>query len=297
MAMSKPMTVLLTGSSGFVGRHVVARMKTEAVSVVPCDVQQGVDLLNVSALLEFPSVDAVIHLAANTQTQDAWNCPHDLYKDNFLMTLNVLEYCRQKQVPKIIFSSTYVYGVPRYLPVDEAHPIDPANPYTRSKWLCEELIKGFCADYGLTAFILRNFNVYGPGQPSRFLIPTIVEQLSDPSLSKIKLGDLAPKRDFVHVEDVVDAIWKCAIHTGEKGAHVYNIGTGTSTSVNELAELLFQLSGSRKAIEDVKPHRPNDVPDAVADIQKAEKELGWVPRYALGEGLRSLLPPTWGTGD
>ncbi|MBI5698822.1 GDP-mannose 4,6-dehydratase [Candidatus Saganbacteria bacterium] len=279
--------ILVTGSTGFIGRFLIERLKRDEVEVVECDLTKGHDLLDLKQTLALPPAEIVVHLAANTNVQTAFEQPYPIYRDNIIGTLNLLEYCRLNRVGRFIYSSSYVYGQPQSLPINESHPVMINNPYGRSKLLCEQLVAAYSDDFGLAASILRNFNVYGRGQDPRFLIPSIIEQLYS-DVPVIKVADLAPKRDYVYINDIVEAIWRCCLSTAA-GARTYNIGYGASFSVGEALELIFKLSDRRKPVEAAGATRKNEIADTVADISKAERELGWRPQFDFAAGLTDLL--------
>jgi len=279
--------VLVTGSAGFIGRALNERFRSEAVEFIECDLTNGHDLLDLKQTLALPPAEIVVHLAANTNVQTAFEQPYPIYRDNIIGTLNLLEYCRLNRIGRFIYSSSYVYGQPRSLPISESHPVMINNPYGRSKLFGEQLVAAYSEDFGLAASILRNFNVYGRGQNQRFLIPSIIEQLySDAPV--IKVTDLAPKRDYVYIKDIVEAIWRCCLSTAT-GARIYNIGYGASFSVGEALELIFKVSGRRKPVETAGATRKNEIADTVADISKAVRELGWCPQFDFAAGLTDLL--------
>lgn len=287
MARTDKTKVLVTGSSGFVGRHLVRRLSAAGFECVEFDILNSDDILNVSYLMAEPAADIVIHLAAKTGVSNAFETPYELYHDNYLATLNILEYCRVKNAKKIVLSSSYLYGEPRYLPVDEVHPLSIKNPYGRSKLFSEQLCAAYCEDYGIQGVSLRNFNIYGVGQSDEFLIPTIARQIVSNS-EVIKVRDLEPKRDFVYVEDVVNAFLKCVDKSFDR-FEVFNIGSGEAYSVLEIIEIMFKITGSHKDISASNEIRKNEITDIVADNSKALKRLGWEPRYSIEEGLKKVL--------
>lgn len=279
--------ILITGSAGFIGRALIERLRSEAVEIIECDLSLGHDLLDQKQTLALPPAEIVVHLAANTNVQTAFEQPYPIYRDNLLGTLNLLEYCRLNKVKRIIYSSSYVYGQPQTLPIDEAHPVMINNPYGRSKLMAEQLVAAYSEDFGLAASILRNFNVYGPGQSPRFLLPSIIAQLYSDSPA-IKVADLKPKRDYIYIKDVVEAMWRACLST-TPGARTYNLGCGASYSVGEAVELIFKLAGRRKPVESAGTTRKNEIMDTVADITRARRELNWEPRYDFAAGLADLL--------
>jgi UDP-glucose 4-epimerase len=284
----KSKKILVTGSAGFLGKYLIDRLRGESIEFIEFDYRLNLNLLNLEVVMDLPPVDMVVHLAANTNSQEAFRKPYELYHDNILGTLNIMEYCRVKDVKKIVYSSSYVYGMPHYLPIDEKHPLEIKNPYGRSKLMSERIISAFSEDYNIDAFILRNFNIYGAGQNGQFIIPSIINQLFSESESII-LKDLSPKRDFVYVKDVIEAIWSCCRIKRLRGVNIFNLGIGKSYSVGEVLEMIFAITGRRKSVATLGIQRKNEVPDTIANSSNARKELDWQPRFYLYEGLTDML--------
>lgn len=223
----------------------------------------------------------VFHLAASTGFRYCWDHPCEAFETNVGGTLSVLEFCREVEA-RLIFLSSYVYGVPEYLPVDEMHPVRPSTPYTRSKVLAEEGCRAFHQDFGVPVVIFRPFNIYGPGQRSDYVIPTMLAQtrLGD----RLVLECSAPRRDFVFVEDVVELLLR-AVEEDDIGFDVFNVGSGASHSVAELVELLASVSGRPLQATYTDDLREQEAPETVADIQKAKREFGWEPKVDMRIGL------------
>jgi UDP-glucose 4-epimerase len=186
---------------------------------------------------------------------------------------------------KIIFASTYVYGKPLYVPIDEKHPISLWNPYATSKIIGEQLCSAYSQDFGIDAFILRIFNIYGYGQNSKFLMPTIVDGILS---SNCVLQDSSPKRDFVYISDVVEAIVLCA-ESQRKGINIYNVATGKSHSVDEVVQLTKKILNSNHNVIYENRRRNAEVDNIIADITKIKEELRWHPKFDLESGIRCIL--------
>lgn len=284
------MNALVTGSEGFIGRHLVSSLKEEGVNVEEIDIKNGIDLTNWEQLHNFikntSKIDVLFHLAAIVFVPYSIKNPRITYTTNVMGTLNLLEIARIQDIKKFIFASTYVYGQPQYLPIDENHPIQALSPYNRSKILGEELCKGYQYDYGLNCIILRPFNIYGTSQNKEFLIPSIVAQL--PS-TKITLENPYPMRDYVYVDDVVSAYIKAASYDG-KGVEIFNIGAGLSYSVKEITEKIINLSQKKETtVSYTNKKRENEIMNIVADIKKAKEKLKWQPKIGIDNGLLRLL--------
>ena len=281
----KKKNVLVTGSSGFVGRHLVKKLKEMGASVTSFDIANGRDVTKWTDIRNVKNTDIVFHLAAVTFVPLSQKDPRRIYEANVIGTLNALEICRLKG-SKMIFASSYVYGIPEYIPIDEKHPVKPVNPYARSKVLGEILCRNYHEDFGVRCTILRPFNIYGKGQREFFLIPEIIKQLH--TKTQLTLKDLTPRRDLVHVNDVINAYIKAAIYD-KQSFNIFNIGYGKSYSVLEIAEKLMKLSGRRIQIKSLGEKRRGEVADTIADIRKAKNLLNWLPTVDIDEGLESLI--------
>ena len=282
--------ILVTGSSGFVGKNLVEELKRQDAEVLTLTDHNGrrIDIRDskrvTEIINEIRNIDIVYHLAAITSVPFSFENPRETYDVNVLGTLNILELCRSCNADKIVFASSYVYGQPQYLPIDEKHPLQPANPYARSKILGEELCRAYNTDFGLKCIILRPFNIYGVGQGKNFLIPSIIAQLR---YGKIELKDPEPKRDFIYISDVIEAYIKVGEFKGN--FDVFNIGYGKSYSVKEIVDKIIRLYGKDVKVKYSGERRKNEIMDTVADIKKAKEKLDWKPGVEIDSGLSNLL--------
>ncbi|NPA85457.1 MAG: NAD-dependent epimerase/dehydratase family protein [Crenarchaeota archaeon] len=282
------MRAVVTGVSGFIGSHLARALLEEGHEVVGIDLEEPsveVDFVRADLSAEAPAelrdADAVFHLAALTDVEEAQRSPGRAYEHNVKATLKVAEAVRGRGIMLVFASSAAVYGDPLYLPIDEEHPIKPKNVYGSTKACAEMALKTMLKDEKLT--ILRYFNVYGPHprmKANNVVAKFIVSALRE---GKVRVyGDGMQTRDFVYVDDVVRAT---LLALGNPGT--FNVGTGRATSVSELVELLERLLGRELAVERLPP-RPDDIRHSVASIKKMEK-LGWRPEVGLEEGLRRTL--------
>lgn len=277
------MKIVITGHTGFIGSYIVPLLKKEGHEIIGLSRLEGKDILSENSFTEVGKFDVLIHLAAQSFVPLSFSAPHKFYYENFLGTLNCLEACRRSQA-KMIFLSSYIYGLPQFLPISEDHPACPTNPYMESKYLGEQLCRAYYRDFKVSFCIIRPFNVYGIGQSNNFLIPTIVNQI--PS-GKILLNDSKPRRDFVHASDLAAAIHLALNFRSE--ASVYNIGSGRSISISEIIQILKENSlVKEEAVFFSNEKRPNEVLETRADISKAKHELGWVPKKKFDEELVAI---------
>jgi UDP-glucose 4-epimerase len=267
---------LVTGGDGFIGSHLVAKLEElgAEVTVASKNKTGGRNFLSIDVTkssLNFGEYEVVFHLAGIADPRTCEENPEQAFLVNSYGSLNVMEACGRSGVKRILLSSSaHVYGIPQYTPIDERHPLRPVSTYGRSKVAAEHI----CKSYGAT--ILRFFNVYGKEQRGDYLIPTIISNLDRESIT---LRNLDSKRDFVYVDDVVDAMLLAVDYPNE----CFNIGSGTGHTPQEIAELLLRISGKKPKLIDL--NKADRITALVADIGKARKLLGWEPKVGLEEGL------------
>jgi nucleoside-diphosphate-sugar epimerase len=277
-------TIAVTGSSGFIGRHLLVEFKNNPYKVIEIDYDKGVDLLKPEDVNKVPFFDVIVHLAARSFVPASFENPFEFYHDNYLTTLNVLELAR-KYDSKVIYFSSYLYGQPESLPIDELHPLKPHNPYAQSKLICEKLCEGYARDFNVPVIVFRPFNIYGKGQNSSFLIPMIIEQLKS---GAIHLKNPRPKRDFVYIKDVIDAVM-LAIEFNNSNYEVLNLGYGKSYSISEVINTILRESNISASVSFSNEIRPGEVLDTVACNKKITDCLGWSPKVGLIEGINHVL--------
>ena len=294
-------TVLVTGGLGFIGRWLVDQLRSMDFSVIVfddlsagsveglprgCCFTRG-DVRNLEELkASLRDVDLVAHLAARVSVAESVEDPHLYHEVNALGTLNVLKASLEANVKRVVYTSTTaVYGDPVELPTTENCPLRPLSPYGASKAAGELYCQAFYKSYGLETVILRIFNVYGPGMrsgPYAGVIYSFMEKLSTRQ-PPIIYGDGNQTRDFIYVDDVVSAIIKALEAKGVAG-EAFNIGTGKETSVNQLLQLLYEVTEITLTPIYEEP-RPGDIRRSVANITKAKTQLSWTPEVSLEEGL------------
>ena len=283
-------SAVVTGSSGFIGRHLIDALKNEKINILEVSRStNSIDITKWEQVEKIPGQDMVFHLAGITNIQKAFSNPRDVYFSNCVGTLNILEWCRNNHINKMIYISSFVYGSPLYLPIDEKHPVAPNNPYSQSKLIGEDLCKAYSRDYGFNVIILRLFNIYGPHHKGNFLIPQILSQLPK---GEVKLGNPVPKRDFIYINDAVNAILAASI-ADIHGCDIFNIASGMSYSAEEVANILigiyFKETGKKISITYTKYNRKGEIADTIANIEKAKKILKWKPMIDIETGLSMTL--------
>jgi nucleoside-diphosphate-sugar epimerase len=276
-------TIAVTGSYGFIGMHLIKQLQNLSNKLIPVDIKDGSDLKDEKIIEQVPHFDILIHLAARSFVPESYITPHVFFRDNYILTLNALELCRKHKASMILFSS-YVYGKPIYLPIDEQHPTDGFNPYAQSKLICEELCKSYNRHFKVPLIILRPFNIYGPGQDDRYLIAKIIKMAKS---GRIELENPLPKRDFIHVYDVVNFILFVLKRIRKFNCEVFNLGSGTSHSVNEIVTMAVGNKNIQVLYNNVS--RPSEIYDTVCNNKKAIQELDWHPIISLQEGIDQIL--------
>jgi UDP-glucose 4-epimerase len=284
----KDRTVLVTGGRGFIRSALSDRLEKEGTKVISVDSKEGLDICDLKQLTDVAKdhrIESIYHLAALSYVPYSWEHPHEVYQKNITGTLNVLELCRQQGISKTVQISSYVYGRPQYLPVDEDHPIYPASPYNWSKFIGEKLCEAYSRDFGIDCVVLRPFNIYGIGQNPDFLIPTIIDQVFKGD--EVVLADLRPKRDYLYLDDMIEALINAGNYSSA-GIDFFNIGYGKSYSVGEIVDEIARIAGKKVTVKCLDQQRKGEILDVVADIGKAEGILKWRPQIDLAEGLSKI---------
>ena len=275
--------IAITGPQGFIGRHLIQALAHH--QLVLMDRSKGADVRDLSSLEAFGPLDIIIHLAALSYVPDSYDNPHGFYESNAAGTLNVLELARKAKA-RVIHLSSYIYGHPQYLPIDEEHPLEAANPYAHSKLISEEFCRAYTTHHNCDVCIIRPFNLYGPGQDSKFVIPKMVQ--SALRREPIELFDLRPKRDYLYVTDLVSLICRI-IDNPVPGLVTVNAGSGESTSLSAVASIIAELLGRQIEIIDAKRPRPNEILDCIASTERANSLYGWSSSTSLQDGLSKVI--------
>lgn len=274
--------VLVTGSSGFIGRQLVTALKQKGLTVLEIDKEDG-DIAECK--FSFAEIGHVFHLASQTYVPHSWEKTYDFYRTNVLGTVNILELCR-KHGSSITYISSYVYGAPKYLPVDEQHPIQPASPYNHSKLVAEEICRYYASTFAIPIAVLRPVNIYGAGQRGEFLIPTILNQVMDPASDVIKVMDTRPKRDYLYITDFIEGL----IATLENDTfEIFNIGSGYSVSVGEIIQTAQKCVGTGKIVQSENIERKNEIWDVYVAIERFKKRFNWEPKTSFEEGISKCI--------
>jgi len=295
------MRILITGGAGFIGSHFVEHFSAEHEVLVVDNLRSGyrenlqgfrhsfheVSVTDREALLPlFEGVELVIHLAAMISVPESMENPEECVKINTLGTLNVIEASRRNGVKRIVFaSSAAVYGENPTVPKKETMVPEPKSPYAVTKLDGEYYLRMYGSEWGLQTLSMRFFNVFGPRQDPKSQYAAAVPIFIDRALRGediVIFGDGSQVRDFIFVKEVVAACLLAA----EQGRDVYNVARGEYITINELALLIKELTGSQSRIVYAEP-RPGDIHTSYADITRI-KGLGFRP----GKDQREYLTET-----
>lgn len=303
--------MLVTGAGGFIGSHLAERLvqlgaKTRALvhyrsngswgwleeSPYRKDMQiLAGDVRDRDLVVEaVRGVSVVFHLAALIGIPFSYHAPASYVYTNVEGTLNILQAARDSGVERVVHTSTSeVYGTARYVPIDESHPLQGQSPYAATKIAADKLAESFHLSYGLPVVTVRPFNTFGPRQSERAIVPTIITQLL--SSDTVRLGNLTPTRDLNYVGNIVDGFIMAGSSASAIG-HTINIGSGREISVGALAELISGLAGRQTRVQtDEERQRPqcSEIDRLVANAALARETIGWEPRVALEDGLRTTI--------
>ncbi|MGZ5781263.1 MAG: UDP-glucose 4-epimerase GalE [Burkholderiaceae bacterium] len=314
--------ILVIGGAGYIGSHMVKRLRRSGYGVVVLDDLSGgfrsavrdaelivgsiADAQGLKAVFAKHHFAAVMHFASFIQVGESVIEPAKYYANNLAATLTLLDAMRRAEVPRFIFSSTAaVYGDPEYVPIDETHPNQPINPYGRSKWMVEQVLEDYDRAYGLKSVCLRYFNAAGADPegelgerhvPETHLIPLVLQTISGRREAISVFGtdydtpDGTCIRDYIHVSDLCNAHALALDRLLEGGDSArFNLGNGQGFSVKEVIEMACQVTGRGIAVR-YEPRRAGDPPRLVADASRARSVLGWRPKYA---DLATIVADAW----
>ncbi len=278
------MKILITGATGFIGSYLTKKLSGLNIEFIP--LSSKTDIRNRNELNQFKDsgITHVIHLSAKNFVPDSWTNPNDFFEVNVGGTMNVLEFCRANEA-KLIFISSYIYGPPQYLPINEIHPVNVFNPYALSKKLAEECCQFYSENYNINCCIIRPFNIYGPNQNDQFLIPLILKQVL--FKDKIEIMDITPKRDYIYIDDFIDSI--ISLLPLNAKFEVVNVGSGKSYSVKEIIDIAQGIVKTHKEIISKNEIRKNEIPNVEADISKIKKLTNWQPKTDIYKGIGLFL--------
>jgi UDP-glucose 4-epimerase len=316
------MKILVTGGAGFIGSHMVRMLAELNHAVVTFDdlssgfrdavlhgeFLQGSlhDKSALSALFGAHQFDAVVHFAGSIVVSESVREPAKYYQNNLVGAMNLFDAMRMHGVQNLVFSSTAaIFGAPQYVPIDEAHPQAPINPYGMTKWVTEQILRDYDVAYGLRSIALRYFNAAGASpdavlgerhDPETHLIPLALRAATGeiPELTIFGTDYDTPDgtciRDYIHIVDLCDAHMLALRHLTNGGeSRAYNLGNGQGYSVKEVIQVAEQISGKRIPVK-YGPRRAGDPARLVANASRIHRDWGWSPRFAR---LEQIIEHAW----
>jgi len=293
---------VITGGAGFVGSNLVDRLVSIGHKVIVLDnFVSGkksnlshhskkfvkiikIDISDKSLDKYFKKADYIFHLAALAQIIPSFKDPNKYFKNNVIGTLNVLKAAKKVKIKKLIYAaSSSCYGTPKKFPTSEKDKIDLKHPYAATKFIGEQLVMRYATMFRMPNISFRFFNVYGPrlnisGQYSAVIGNFLSQTKSRKPLTVV--GDGKQTRDFIHVDDLVNAFIQ--VIKSKSVNKIYNLGSGKRTSINTIAKI---FGGKKKFI----PIRPGEPKNSVANIKKIKKEINWKPKISIEQGIKKLL--------
>ena len=298
-------TYLVTGGAGFIGSHLVDRLILEGNKVIVLDdISDGKEAnLNPeaefiqgtildSALLEniFAQIDFCYHLAATASVHKSISDWEKVHTNNLTGSIAIFNAASSADVPVIYASSAAVYGVPAKTPIAENDPTNPTSPYGLDKLCAEKQAKLFGDIHGLKSLGLRFFNVYGsrqdPSSPYSGVISIFVDRISKNMPVKI-YGDGGQERDFIHVEDVVEALMQSREYASIE-SDIYNVCTGSAITINELAKIISEILGKKAEILH-EPAREGDIYKSIGNASKIRNILSKINFKFKHERVQSIF--------
>lgn len=318
--------ILVTGGSGYIGSHMALMLEDQGYHPIvldlknnPClgksnipvyigDIGDQDFVFKILKKYDF-KINAVMHFAGVIEVGESVLNPIKYYENNFSKTLNLLEVLIKNNIKKFIFSSTAaIFGEPQYTPIDEQHPKSPVNPYGQSKLFVENLLRDLDQAHGLKSVCLRYFNAAGADpklrtgeshDPETHLIPLVLQAALGIRKSIKIFGtdyetpDGSCIRDFIHVEDLCAAhllaLNYLAKNNQSNPSDQFNLGNSLGTSVKTIIKIAEKITGKNIPVE-ICDRRPGDPKILIADNQKAQKILGWEPKYS---DISEIIAHAW----
>ena len=299
------MKIAITGGCGYVGSKIAQRLlstgheiliienfstsvrdELKDCQIVKCDITNPKDLAN----LKVTGYDVLLHLAAQSSGPKSFEIPDIDIKINILGTLNMINWCRDNGINRILFASSFaVYGDnPNTEILSEDETCNPKSIYALSKYTCEQLLRIYAEPHGIKWNVLRMFNIYGPGQDlsrnDQGMVSIFLNLIKNRDYIGVQ-GSLDRFRDFIYIDDVVQG-WELCILKNNIPNQVFNIGSGTKTYLSTLIDTLLEVyekTGQVK-VEEV-GSTPGDIMGCYADISKISDQLGYNPRFSLKKGI------------
>jgi len=277
----------LTGAKGWIGAQVWQYLKLKGCELTDLG-QWTRSPEKRPEIRDCPRFDWIFHFGASTSIEDSFNDPFGTYINNISSTMTVLEIAHRSR-SKLLYMSSYVYGAPHYLPIDEQHPTSPTNPYMSSKLLGEKVCREVCQQLDVPLIVFRAFNIFGPGLRRGRLISDLIMNVINQQ--PLEVNDPLPRRDYLYINDFCSLIDK-VISNKNALRCVVNVGSGKAYSNLEVAQIIQKLSQPRPEIKILQKGRRNDIQDCSMTPRKVCELYHWQPSFDLSKALHDIIKVT-----
>jgi CDP-glucose 4,6-dehydratase len=292
----KTKNILIFGSEGFVGHHLTQFFQKRGYRVLCTSHRKKPGIIYVNILsnqsvhniFKNNHIDVCFHLAGISQVESGQKNPYSTMKTNIIGTLNILEYCRKYNIPKIIIASTaHVYGKAP-TPTSESEMPQPTRPYETSKTCCDLIALSYAHTYHMPVIIPRFANIYGPGDMNiHRIIPKTILSILRGYKPELWGGDAI--REYLYIEDVLHAYFVLFSTDCKDTCGVINFGSNEKISSRELTEVILKLTNSKLSIKYIRSKRFDEVIEQRMNSNKAKRMFDWVPSCTLKEGLSKTI--------
>ena len=309
--------ILVTGADGFIGSHLAEKLVLEGykvkalsmynsfnnwgwldkipekilneIEIITGDVRDGDFISKVTK-----DVELIFHLAALIGIPYSYIAPQSYIDTNVTGTLNILNASLKSQIKVIHTSSSEVYGTPLSIPIKETHRLYSQSPYAASKVSADQLALSYFNSFNLPVSIIRPFNTFGPRQSLRAIIPTIITQILNKKIKKVKLGNITTTRDFNYIKDTING-FTSAINNKNIYGETINLGTGREISIKKIFQNVSEITKiNKKLIHEKKRKRTNksEIKRLCSSNLKAKKLLKWKPKFHSESKIKVALKET-----
>jgi UDP-glucose 4-epimerase len=297
----KTKKILITGSRGFIGSNLNRYLTSKGSTVETFDLENGKDVTNEKSLTDSvkKKFDVIIHLAGFSGSRES---NEEIYKSFYINTFPTAKLCDLicKFSPKtklILSSSRLEYGIPKYLPVDEKHPINPISAYGLSKLASTQMAIVYFLQRNLNVTVFRTSNVYGPHAQKKFEGYNLVNYFIDLAKSEKEItifGNGNQQRDYIYIDDLMDAFTSAIINVKSIG-QIYNLGSGKGISLKEMAQTIIGAVGKGKIkfINWPKKYQEVETGNYVTNLKKINTELNFSPKVKFEDGIKMTINSLW----